>query len=66
MTGFIENAFMSMEGLNEQDEANINAILPDIQHLDQVLIAEWPKINKIVTILAPIIGKVAAKQRSLT
>ena len=66
MTGFIENMLMRDEGLSDQDIADINADLPDIQHLDQVLEAEWPRINKIMPHIIRAINKVIAKQRTLT
>lgn len=66
MTGFIEDMLLRDEGQDDQDIANINADLPDIQHLDQVLIAEWPRIAKIAPHLLRAFNHLIAKQRSLT
>ena len=66
MTGFIEDMLLRQEGLDDKDIADINASLPEIQHLDEVLQKEWAGISKLVPIFARIVGKIINKQRSLT
>lgn len=66
MTGFIEDIFLRQEGLNDEDIADINKALPDIQALDTALSAQWPRINKLMPMALRILNKVVAKQRSLT
>lgn len=65
MTGFLENDFLEFEGLDQQDIADLNAAIPDIQHLLQVIQQEWPTINKVAPVLLRIGSKVATKQESL-
>lgn len=76
MTGWIENALLEAEGLDEGDIAVINANLPDIQALDQAAVKQWPAIgsaavalwpliNKLAPALLPIVGKIIAKQQQL-
>jgi len=66
MTGFIENMLLEQEGLSEQDVADLNEILPDIQALDTALQAQLPRITKVAPIVLRIVNKVIVKQRSLT
>lgn len=66
VTGFIEDQVLRFEGLDDSDIAKVNAALPDIQHLDGVLLAEWPRINRLVTAIGPIIEKIVAKQKELS
>jgi hypothetical protein len=65
MTGFIEDTIMRSEGLTDQDIADINTALPDIQALDATLVAQWPRINKVLPLILRLAGKIAAKQRTL-
>jgi hypothetical protein len=66
MTGFIEDMLLKQEGLSDQDVADLNAILPDIQVLDQLILAQLPRITRVATKGIPIINKIIAKQRSLS
>ena len=66
MTGFIEDMLMRDEGLDDQDIADINKILPDVQALDIALEAQLPRILQVMPIALRIINKVIAKQRTLT
>jgi len=66
MTGMIEDFVLRQEGLDDHDIATINSMLPEIQHLDQVIEKEWPQLNKLISAVLPIIQKIIAKQRSLT
>lgn len=66
MTGFIEDMLMRDEELDDQDIADINKILPDVQALDIALEAQLPRILRVMPIALRIINKVIAKQRTLT
>ena len=66
MTGFIEDMLMRDEGLDDQDIANINADLPDIQALDIALAAQWPRINKLMPHFLRALNHFIVKQRTLT
>lgn len=66
MTGFIENMLLKDEGLSDQDVADLNSILPDIQALDIALAAQLPRITKVAPIALRIANKIIAKQRTLT
>ena len=66
MTGFIEDMLLKQEGLSDQDVADLNAILPDIQVLDQLILAQLPRIMRVATKGIPIVNKVITKQRTLT
>lgn len=66
MTGFIEDMLLKQEGLSDQDVADLNVILPDIQVLDQLILAQLPRIMRVATKGIPIVNKVIAKQRTLT
>lgn len=73
MTGFFEDLILRDEGLEQQDLNDLNAILPDLEKLDDAAIAEWPKIAvqipimvKVFPILLRIAKKVIAKQRTLS
>jgi hypothetical protein len=66
MTGFFENMLLHNEGLTDQDIADLNAILPDVQALDEVLQTQWSRITRVAKVALPIINKIIAKQRSLT
>ena len=65
MTGFIEDMMMRQEGLDDQDIADINAALPDIQALDQVFAQAWPRIAKLTPLFTRAFGKIIQKQREL-
>lgn len=65
MTGFLEDAGLRLAGLDDQDIANLNAILPAIQNLISVYEAHIHQINQVQKVLIPIIQKAIAKQRSL-
>lgn len=66
MSGFIEDMLFRQEGLDDQDLANLNADLPDIQALDTALTAQWPRINKLAPHFLRALNHFIAKQRSLT
>ena len=66
MTGFIEDMLMRDEGLDDQDIADLNTILPDIQALDTAILAQLPRITKVAPIVLRIVNKVITKQRTLT
>ena len=66
MTGFIEDMLLRQEGLSDQDLTELNAALPDIQILDQALLAQWPRINKLAPLFLRLFNTVIAKQRTLT
>ncbi len=66
MTGFLEDQFLRFEGLDDKDIQDINTLLPIIQHLDAVLIAEWPRIAKVIPVATRLLDKVIQKQRTLT
>lgn len=66
MTGFIEDMLLRQEGLSDQDLTELNAALPDIQVLDQALLAQWPRINKLAPLFLRLLNTVIAKQRTLT
>jgi len=66
MTGFIENMLLENEGLTNQDIADLNSILPDIQALDVALAAQLPRIVKVAPIALRIANKIIARQRTLT
>lgn len=65
MTGFLEDDALRFEGLDDQDIAELNAILPDLQILNAQIAAQWPRIQKAAPILSRIAGKIIAKQRDL-
>lgn len=65
MTGLIEDGMLRFEGLNDQDIANLNAILPDIQNLVLVVQKHQVQFNRVVRVLLPLIQKILAKQREL-
>ncbi len=66
MTGFLEDQFLRFEGLDDKDIQDLNSILPIVQQLDAVLLAQWPKIQKVLPIAARLISKAIQKQRTLT
>jgi hypothetical protein len=66
MTGFFEDMLMRQEGLDDQDIADLNKALPDIQALDLTLQAQLPRIMRIAPVILRVINKVIAKQRTLT
>ena len=66
MTGFLEDMMLRNEGLDDQDIADLNKALPDIQALDATLEAQLPRIMRVAPIALRIINKVIAKQRTLT
>lgn len=66
MTGFIEDMLLRQEGLSNQDLTELNAALPDVQILDQALLAQWPRINKLAPLFLRLFNIVIAKQRTLT
>lgn len=65
MTGFLEEDFLEFEGLSEEDVANLNTALPDLQKLIGVLQQEWPTIVKVAPVLLLVAEKLIAKQRGL-
>ena len=66
MTGFLEDNLLRMEGLTDQDIADLNAILPDLQNLVGIAQTHQAQFNRVMVKLLPIINKVIAKQRTLT
>jgi len=48
---FVETAALRFEGFTDQQIAQIDAALPDIEHLLGVLKAELPRINRLVPVL---------------
>jgi hypothetical protein len=66
MTGFFEDMLLRQEGLEDQDIADLNKALPDIQALDVALQAQLPRITRIAPVILRVINKVIAKQRTLT
>lgn len=65
MTGFIEDSLMRMEGLDDNDITNINAVLPDIQNLVSIAQSHQKQFNRVLSVLLPVVQKVIAKQREL-
>lgn len=65
MMGFIEDQLLRFEGLTDEDIANLNHVLPEIEKLFSIIQGEWPAIVKIVPVLAELANKVIVKQRSL-
>lgn len=65
MTGFLEDNMLRFEGLDDQDIMDLNGAMPDIQALDQTIIAQWPRIARVAPVLLRIINKVLQKQKEL-
>lgn len=65
MTGFIEDSVLRFEGLDDNDIANLNRILPAIQNLVNVYQAHVKQINEVQKVLLPIVQKILAKQKEL-
>lgn len=65
MTGFLEDNLLRFEGLDDQDIAALNTVLPDIQVLDQALTAQWPRLVRVAPVLLRIADKIIAKQKEL-
>jgi len=66
MTGFFEDNLLRFEGLTDQDIADLNKILPDLQHLGTILNSEWPRINRVAPVLIRAVLKILAKQKELS
>jgi hypothetical protein len=66
MTGWIEDAGLRFEGLNNDDIAALNGILPDLYHLMASYQAIAPRINRVGPVLARLGQKVIEKQEQLT
>ncbi len=65
MTGWIENEGLKFEGLSDQDIADLNRILPDLQNLIWVAKKHEAQLSRVLSALLPIIEKIIAKQRTL-
>jgi hypothetical protein len=65
MTGFLEDILLRFEGLDDQDIADLNRSLPDIQELDAALAAQWPRIVRVTPVLLRIADNIIAKQKEL-
>ncbi len=63
MTGAIEDMALRFEGLDDNDIARLNGILPDIENLVVVTQKHQAQFNRVVNTLLPIIQKIIAKQR---
>jgi hypothetical protein len=47
---FVETAALRFEGFTDEQIAQIDAVLPDVEHLLGVLKAELPRINRLIPI----------------
>lgn len=65
MTGFFEDQALRFEGLDDKDIADINVVLPDIEHLIGVVQAELPRINRVLPVILRVAQKVIQKQKEL-
>lgn len=65
MTGPIEDMALRFEGLDDNDIARLNGILPDIENLVVVTKNHQAQLNRVLNVLLPIIQKVIAKQKEL-
>lgn len=65
MTGFFEDDLLRFEGLTDQDIADLNAVIPDLQRLVGVLQQNWPIIAKVAPVLFRVVQDILAKQRGL-
>lgn len=65
MTGFFEDQALRFEGLDDKDIADINAALPDIEHLIVVVQAELPRINRVLPVILRVAQKIIQKQKEL-
>jgi hypothetical protein len=79
VTGWIEDDVLRFEGLNNQDIADLNRILPDLQiiiaavtpvlpamqQLAAVVTAQDKRFHMVAPILARIVQKLIAKQQEL-
>lgn len=63
MTGFLEDTALRFEGVSDQSIANLNAILPDLKHLETVFRVEWPRINKVMPIVLQIAKEIETYQQ---
>lgn len=65
MTGFMENTGLRMAGLDDQDIANLNAILPDLQNLIHIVQTHQAQFDRVLKVVLPLAQKVIAKERNL-
>ena len=65
MTGFIEEHLLKFEGLSDDDIAKLNAILPELKKLFQIIQSNWPGIAETVPVLLQLAQKLIAKQKEL-
>lgn len=65
MTGWIEDDALRFEGLDDNDIANLNRILPAILNLVAVYKAHVHQINEVQNVMLPIIEKLIKKQQEL-
>lgn len=65
MTGFFEDQALRFEGLTDQDIADLNKAIPDLEHLIGVIQAELPRINRVLPVILRVAQKIIQKQKEL-
>lgn len=65
MTGFIEEQLLKFGGLSDDDIAKLNAILPELEKLFQIIQSNWPGIAETVPVLLQLAQKIILKQKEL-
>lgn len=65
MIGFLEEGFLRMRGLNDDDIALLNKEIPDIENLIMVFQNHLDQINRVLQLLT-IARKVLASERTTT
>ncbi len=64
MSSFIESMALHLEGFTDEQIAQIDGIMPDIEHLLAVAHAEAPRITKLIPVFQMIIQVIAQKSQS--
>lgn len=63
MIGFLEEGFLRMRGLNDEDIALLNKEIPDIENLILVFQSHLEQINRVLQLLT-IARKILASERA--
>ena len=65
MTGVLEDTLLRLNNVTEQQIADINRVMPDIQNLILVAITHKAQVNRVLDVLLPVAKEIIAKQREL-